>query len=136
MDPAHVVLLLAVFIAVAAIAGYLIAVTLILKHVVNRLVTILEAVDAVTKTAQPVGPVVDDINRELDAARRTMEACVGRLEERQVPAETTAPPPDRHAAGSVTDARGAGTATAPAQAPPDREEDSPGWFGRGGLWNR
>ncbi len=65
MNAAHVVLLIGVFIAVAAIAGYLIAITLILKHVVNRLVTILGAVQATTDTAQPVGPVIDDINKDL-----------------------------------------------------------------------
>ena len=95
MSAAHVVLLIGVFIAVAAIAGYLIAITLILKHVVNRLVTILGAVQATTDTAQPVGAVIDDINKDLDAGRKLMENCVQRLEESREPVGATAGS-DRH----------------------------------------
>jgi len=98
MDPAHIVLLIAVTITVVAIAGYLIAIALILKHVVNQLVTILGAVDAVTETAQPVGAVIDDINRDLDAGRKLIEASVARLEDSRVPVGTTAAEPGRHAA--------------------------------------
>lgn len=72
MDPAHIVLLLAVAIAVVAIAGYLIVITLILKHVVSQLNTILGAVEAVAQTAQPLGAIVDDINRDLDAGRKLL----------------------------------------------------------------
>ena len=81
MNPAHVVLLLGVFITIVAIAGYLIAITLILKHVVNRLVTILGAVEAVTRTAEPVGPIIEDISRDLAAGRKLMDDGVARLSE-------------------------------------------------------
>jgi hypothetical protein len=96
MEPAHVVLLLAVAIAVVAIAGYLIAITLILKHVVNRLVTILGAVEAVTETAQPVGAVIDEINRDLDAGRKLIENGVERLAESREPVGATAGASSRH----------------------------------------
>lgn len=113
MDPAHIVLLIGVTIAVAAIAGYLTAIALILKHVVNRLVTILAAVDAVTETAEPVGAVIDDINRDLAVGRQLIENGVERLEESRVPVGATAEPAARHA----PDASDGGTATAAPPAP-------------------
>ena len=139
MDPAHVVLLIAIFIAVAAIAGYLIWIAMILKHVVNRLVTILGAVDATTDAAQPVGAVIDDINRDLDAGRRLLEDCVARLAEDREPVGATAEPrhgtaaeSGRHATpDALSSAGGVGSGTATAARPPaptGNEEDrlSPG----------
>ncbi len=136
MDPAHVVLLIAVAITVVAIAGYLIAIVLILKHVVDRLVTILGAVQAVTDTSGPVGPIIDDINRDLDAGRKLMESTVERLESSRVPVGATADyerhgvePLDRPAA-----------VVAPRPAPPaiEREDPSepPPRTGGRGWWNR
>ncbi len=115
MDPAHVVLLLAVFIAVAAIAGYLIAIVLILRHVVNRLVTILGAVQATADTSQPAGAIIDDLNKDLGAGRKLIEAAVQRLEESREPVGATSEPADRHAIRSGSAGGDGGTATA---APP------------------
>jgi hypothetical protein len=128
MDPAYVVLLLAVTIAVVAIAGHLIAIVLILKHVVNRLNTILGAVQAVTTTAQPVDDLVGDINTDLDAGRKLMEDLVGRLEESRAPVGATADPArhatDRH----PSDGSGGGTATAaPPAAPGTQARPSEEW---------
>ncbi|MEJ7781913.1 MAG: hypothetical protein WKF99_05050 [Solirubrobacteraceae bacterium] len=121
MDPAFVVFLLGVLIAIIAIAGHLIAVILILKHVVNRLNIILGAVQAVTTTSQPAGAIIDDINADLGAGRKLMEDCVARLEANAAPPAGTAAsdparhPEDRHA----TNGPGGGTATA---APPARAD--------------
>lgn len=139
MEPAHVVFLIGVALAVLTIAGYLIAITMILKHVVNRLVTILGAVEAVTKTSQPVGAIIDDINRDLDAGRRLMEDYVERLEQRTVSAGSADArhPADRHEA----EAWGGGTATTtPATRSADPDAEPPAWStqeqrGRG-FWNR
>jgi len=111
MEPAHVVLLIAVVIAVVAIAGYLIAIAVILKRVVERLVTILGAVEAVTETALPVGAIVDDINRDLDAGRKLLENGVARLEENRAPAGATADQPRHGAAEPASGPGGGGTAT-------------------------
>ena len=131
MNPAHIVLLLGVTIAVVAIAGHLIAIILILKHVVNRLNTILGGVEATTRTSQPVEALIRDINADLDVGRRTMQNCVARIEERRVPVGTAGDGDGlarhaRHAEGSS-----AGTVTAqPPPAPPtpsDAESDSSEW---------
>lgn len=144
MNLAHIVLLLAVTIAVVAIAGYLIAIVLILKNVVNRLTTILGGVEAVTRTVQPVDGLLRDINADLDAGRRTMDDAVARIEETRVPVGTAGDGSarhDRHAAGGGV---GTGTAAAP-PAPPAApgESDSSEWPppGRPGpppgpLWDR
>ncbi len=121
MDPAFVVFLLGVLIAIIAIAGHLIAVILILKHVVNRLNIILGAVQAVTTTSQPAGAIIDDINADLGAGRKLMEDCVARLEANAAPPAGTAAsdparhPEDRHGQNGP----GGGTATA---APPARAD--------------
>jgi hypothetical protein len=121
MDPAFVVFLLGVLIAIIAIAGHLIAIILILKHVVNRLNIILGAVQAVTTTAQPVEAIIDDINADLGAGRKLMEDCVARLEANAAPPAGTAAsdparhPEDRHGPNGP----GGGTATA---APPARAD--------------
>ena len=125
MDPAHIVLLLAVTIAIVAIAGYLIAIVLILKHVVGRLTTILGAVQAVTDTSQPVGEIVEDINRDLDAGRKLIEDAVGRLEASRVPVGAASAQSSRHGVeGQAPGGPGGGTATAterPASAPAGTE---------------
>ncbi len=120
MDPAHVVLLLAVFIAVAAIAGYLIVITLILRHVVARLVTILAAVQAVTDTSQPVGPILEDISRELDAGRQVMEGSVQRLEESRAPVTAEPGRLEKMRSGSA-----GGDATTAVAAPPPSPGPAP-----------
>ncbi len=147
MDPAHVVLLIAVVIAVAAIAGYLIAIILILRHVVNRLVTILGAVQAVTDTTRPVGGIVDDINSELDSGRRLIEGAVERLEERREPREPVGAPTSRHALSDEPPPGmpGGGTSSAPpppgsagvkGEEPPGGAEGEPPRGGRRSWWNR
>ena len=144
MNAAHVVLLLAVTIAVAAIAGYLIAIVLILKHVVNRLDTILGGVVAVTQTAEPVDGLVRDINAELDTGRSTLEGLVARLEDSRVPVGATGDGSARHDRHATGGGVGTGTAQAPPAPPsPPGESDSSQWPppGRpspppGPLWDR
>ncbi|MCP9490553.1 MAG: hypothetical protein MSC31_11845 [Solirubrobacteraceae bacterium MAG38_C4-C5] len=130
MDPAFVVFLLGVLIAIIAIAGHLIAIILILKHVVNRLNTILGAVQAVTKTSQPVEALVGDINADLDAGRKLMEDCVARLEASAAPPTGAAPEPARHAQDrhAASNGPGGGTATVapPARAETERAADTEG----------
>jgi len=123
MNAAYIVLLIGVALAVVAIAGYLIAITLILRHVVNRLVSILAAVDAVTETTQPVGAVVNDLNTDLNAGRQLIEGLVERLESSRAPVGAAAQT-SRHAGDG--NGQGAGeweeeTPTADPAAAPERE---------------
>lgn len=144
MNLAHIVLLLAVTIAVVAIAGYLIAIVLILRNVVNRLTTILGGVEAVTRTSQPVDALLRDISADLDAGRRTMDDAVARIEETRVPVGTAGDGSARHDRHATGGGVGTGTAAAP-PAPPAAhgESDSSEWPppGRpspppGPLWDR
>lgn len=81
-----VVTLIAVGLALAVIAAYLIRIALILWFVIDRLRVILAAVVGVTETSRPAGAVVDDINADLDAGRQALEGAVQRLSERRAPA--------------------------------------------------
>lgn len=87
-----VVTLFAVFLALAVIASYLIKIALILWNVIDRLRVILGAVVEVAENSRPMEPVMNDINRDLDAARQAFEGAVKRLEERRGP--VTAPAPE------------------------------------------
>ena len=80
-----VVTLAAVALALAVIASYLIKIALILWNVIDRLRVILGAVVAVAENSRPMEPVMNDINRDLDAARHAFEGAVKRLEERHAP---------------------------------------------------
>jgi len=82
MDPAYVVLLIAVTLAIAVIATYLIIIGAILKTVFSRLRTILAAVSEVTEKTAPAGAVIDEINQDLAAGHEALQAAVLRLRER------------------------------------------------------
>jgi hypothetical protein len=70
---------------VAVIAAYLIRIALILWKVIDRLVVILGAVNAVAEESRPMGGVLDDINNDLAQGRQRFEAAVARLEQRKTP---------------------------------------------------
>jgi len=109
------VTIIATGIALAATAGSLIYVIRILWLVIDRLVSILRSVEAVTETSMPVGPVVDEINRDLESSAKALEACVQRLEARSPPAGTEQP------AASGPAARGL-SPTARGPSPSDRRQ--------------
>ena len=70
---------------VAVIAAYLIKIALILWKVIDRLVVILGAVNAVAEESRPMGAVLEDINSDLAQGRQRFEAAVARLEQRKAP---------------------------------------------------
>ncbi len=74
-----VVTLIGVALLVGVLAGYLIHITLILRHVVLTLDVVLDAVMAVTDESTPIGEVTDAINSDLDAGRRALEEALGQL---------------------------------------------------------
>ena len=84
------VTLIAAGIAITAAAAYLIWVIKILWVVIDRLTVILGAVQAVIDKSQPIGPIVDEINRDLDRGAKALQASVRRLEERKAPAGAAA----------------------------------------------
>ncbi len=86
-----VVTLAAVALALAVIASYLIKIALILWNVIDRLRVILGAVVQVAENSRPMEPLMNDINRDLDAARQVFEAAVKRVEERHAPATSAEP---------------------------------------------
>jgi Flp pilus assembly protein TadB len=79
MDAPAILTLVGMGVAVVAIATYLIIIAMILQRVVNRLVVILDAVGQTTRRSEPIGPALDDINRDLDHGRAAIEAAVDRL---------------------------------------------------------
>ncbi len=101
MEAAPIVTLIGTAITVAAIAGYLIAIALILKGVFSRLQTILVSVSDVTEKTAPAGAVIDEINRDLAAGHKALEACVQRLQERRGLVATPQDPRIRPASGAA-----------------------------------
>ena len=80
-----VVTLAAAAFIIAVIAAYLIKIAGILWKVIDRLVIILGAVNGVAEESRPMGPLLDDINKDLGQARARFEAAVDRLEQRKAP---------------------------------------------------
>lgn len=78
MPAVAVVSLIGVALLVIVLAGYLITVAAILRHVVSRLNTILDAVGGVIEESAPIGEVATAINADLDASRRAIEAVLER----------------------------------------------------------
>lgn len=83
MAAAHVVLLIAVFLAVAVIAAFLITVTYQLHQVSSRLVTILGVIDQVVERTAPLESVITEISNDLGAGHQALEGAVQRLKERK-----------------------------------------------------
>ena len=74
---ATVVTLVGVFIIVAALALYLITITMILKHVSFTVGTVLIGVRSIAAQTQPLGPVIRDIVGDVRAMEEDLEALLG-----------------------------------------------------------
>jgi len=96
------VLLLATALTVIVIAGYLIAISLILRRVFGKLETILGAVSAVVDKTAGAGQVIEAINKDLATGHAALGGAVERLKERtgSDPEESEAGPQPASPAGS------------------------------------
>lgn len=74
---ATVVTLIGVFIIVAALALYLITITMILKHVSFTVGTVLIGVRSIAAQCQPLGPVIRDIVGDVQAIEEDLEGLLG-----------------------------------------------------------
>ncbi len=81
MPAVAVITLIGVALLVAVLAGYLIRVALILRHVVLKLNIVLAGVVAVNDESGPIGPVADAINADLDAGRKALDEALARRAE-------------------------------------------------------
>lgn len=77
MGAATVVTLIGVFIIVAALALYLITITMILKHVSFTVGTVLIGVRSIAAQTQPLGPVIRDIVGDVQAIEEDLEGLLG-----------------------------------------------------------
>ena len=58
---------------VGALAGYLIAITRTLRGVSQTLARVTMGVRAIERQTQPIGPVLHDVNADLDAVASALE---------------------------------------------------------------
>ena len=77
MGLATVVTLIGVFIIVAALALYLITITMILRHVSFTVGTVLIGVRSIAAQCQPLGPVIRDIVGDVQAIEEDLEGLLG-----------------------------------------------------------
>ncbi len=125
MEPVAIVTIIGVFITVAAIALYLIAICFILKRVFGRLEIILGAVSAVSEKSAPAGDVIAAINADLARGHAAVGAAVERLQERaaaDADLHEDSGPIDRGGSVAAPDRGGSVAAPLPAD--------------RGGWWQR
>ena len=62
---------------VAALAFYLITIAAVLWRVLSNLKKIKGAVEAIGKSTEPIGPIVEDINSDLSIAAGALAATLG-----------------------------------------------------------
>ncbi len=73
-----VVTIVGAVLTVLALAGFLIAVALILWRVDRRLTSITAGVGVITAKAAPAGPVVREINRDLTGVNNALQGVLGK----------------------------------------------------------
>ena len=105
MEAAPLVTLIAVFLAIAVIAAFLITVVYQLANVFARLNTILGAVGQVIEKTEVLDPILAEISGDLEAGNGAITAAVERLKVRKGYSEfapETEPDRDREPAGIGT----------------------------------
>jgi predicted PurR-regulated permease PerM len=83
MEAAPLVTLIAVFLAIAVIAAFLITVIYQLYQVFDRLNTVLGVVGGVVEQTEALDPIISDIANNLAAGQAAIEASVERLKVRK-----------------------------------------------------
>lgn len=104
MEAAPVVTLIAVFLAIAVIAAFLITVIYQLANVFQRLNIILGVVGQVTEKTEVLDPILSEISGNLAAGHGALDGAVERLKVRKGYSDSGAAPqtPDREGGGLGT----------------------------------
>ncbi|MFP5362674.1 MAG: hypothetical protein ACLGI5_08080 [Thermoleophilia bacterium] len=113
MEAAPVVTLIAVGLAIAVIAAFLITVIYQLANVFSRLNTILGVVGTVCEKTEVLDPIISEISADLGAGHEALGGAVERLKVRKGYAESA--PPAEHELDR--EPAGVGTST-PVEPPP------------------
>lgn len=103
MEPAQLVMLIAVCLAIAVIAAFLITVVTLLAQVIARVKTILGVVGGVVEKTEALGPVIGEIKADLAGGEAAIVGAVERLKLRKgaaAPESTFDRPPAGIATGS------------------------------------
>jgi hypothetical protein len=66
---------------VVALAFYLLWVVVVLRRLVDTLGKVVFGVQAIAHRVSPLGPVLDDVNSDLDAVAGALEGLVADLED-------------------------------------------------------
>jgi len=90
MRPEHIFSLIEIFVAVAVVAAFLIAIVVELRRTHLQLVTILGAVGETVDKTDGLEAIVNDISRDLAAGQAALADCVDRLEQRIGPQHSEA----------------------------------------------
>lgn len=69
--------LIAAALIVAALALYLITIAFMLWRTLSNLKKIKRAVETIARSAEPIGPIVGDINSDLQTAASALAATLG-----------------------------------------------------------
>ena len=85
MPAAGVVMIIAVVLIIAAIVVYLLATIVALQKITKSLDDAIEGVTGIIEKSAPVEDVVNDINKNLDAASTCSRACSSRRQVSRTP---------------------------------------------------
>ena len=78
MPIAAVITIIGAGLTVLVLAAYLISIAVVLSRVNARLRAVTVGLNVVTERTKPVGPIVGEINSDLDRVDEALRAVVGR----------------------------------------------------------
>ncbi|MGH8884026.1 MAG: hypothetical protein ACRDYX_02385 [Egibacteraceae bacterium] len=78
MPPVAIVTIIIALLIVAALAFYLIKVTLLLKDVNATLSKVIGGVLGIADQAQPIGPVLGEINKDLGGVQAALQGLLAK----------------------------------------------------------
>lgn len=111
MPVAGIVTLIGVALVVAALAIYLIWVAALLQRVSSMLTSIIDRLWGIAGSAEPLGGAVTEINRDLDAANRTLHQVLQKKAQARQPGSGAAGRDGGSGAGNQGSSPGARKAT-------------------------
>lgn len=87
MPAAAVVTLIAVGVVVLVLAGYLLAIGWMLQRVTGTLSEVVDGLEQVGRSTEPLGPLIDEINEDLMHVEASVDQMAAKLpDHEQAPA--------------------------------------------------
>jgi hypothetical protein len=78
MPPTAIITIIGAGLTVLVLAAYLISIALVLRRVDAKLSAVTTGLHSVTEKTKPIGPIVEEINRDLAGVDNALRAVLAR----------------------------------------------------------